>query len=50
MSMVLERLAVLAGKSAQQAGMFFPYQVLDHTKYFECLAREGGRLMTLPLE
>lgn len=48
-SMVLERLAGLDGKSAQQAGLFFPYQVLDHAEYLGRLAQEGGRLMTLPL-
>lgn len=48
-SMVLERLAGLDGKPAQQAGLFFPYQVLDHGAYLDRLAQEGGQLMTLPL-
>jgi hypothetical protein len=47
--MVLERLAGLDGKPAQQAGLFFPYQVLDHGAYLDRLAQEGGQLMTLPL-
>ena len=48
-SMVLERLAGLDGKPATQAGLFFPYQILDHDAYLERLAQEGGRLMPLPL-
>ncbi|MEE2951885.1 MAG: NAD(P)-dependent oxidoreductase [Pseudomonadota bacterium] len=47
-SMVLERLAGLDDKPAKQAGLFFPYQVLDHADYLERLTQEGGQLMTLP--
>jgi hypothetical protein len=47
-SMVLERLAGLNGKPATQAGLFFPYQVLDHPDYLGRLTQEGGQLMTLP--
>ena len=48
-SMVLERLAGLDGRPAKQAGLFFPYQVLDHADYLGRLRQEGGQLMTLPL-
>lgn len=48
-SMVLERLAGLDGKPATQAGLFFPYQILDHDEYMDRLSQEGGRLMALPL-
>lgn len=48
-SMVLERLAGLDGKPATQAGLFFPYQILDHENYLGRLTQEDGRLMTLPL-
>jgi hypothetical protein len=49
-SMVLERLTGLDGKPATPAGLFFPYQVLDHADYLGRLTQEGGQLMTLPLE
>lgn len=48
-SMVLERLTGLDGKPATQAGLFFPYQILDHENYLSRLTQEGGRLVTLPL-
>lgn len=48
-SMVLERLAGLDGKPATRAGLFFPYQIVDHDEYLERLTQEGGRLMALPL-
>ncbi|WP_294393747.1 NAD(P)-dependent oxidoreductase [uncultured Sphingomonas sp.] len=48
-SMVLERLAGLDGEPATPAGLFFPYQVLDHANYLGRLTQEGGQLMALPL-
>jgi len=47
-SMVLERLAGLDGKQATKAGLFFPYQVLDHADYLGRLTQEDGQVMTLP--
>ncbi|WP_420141972.1 NAD(P)-dependent oxidoreductase [Sphingomonas sp.] len=47
-SMVLERLAGLDGKPAMRAGLFFPYQLLDHADYLGRLTQEGGQLMALP--
>jgi hypothetical protein len=48
-SMVLERLAGLDGKPPTPAGLFFPYQILDHGDYLDRLTLEGGKLITLPL-
>ncbi|WP_315762539.1 NAD(P)-dependent oxidoreductase [Sphingomonas sp. Y38-1Y] len=48
-SMVLERLAGLDGNPPTPAGLFFPYQIIDHGDYLDRLAQEGGQLMTLPL-
>jgi len=47
--MVLERLAGLDGKAPTPAGLFFPYQILDHGDYLDRLTQEGGKLITLPL-
>jgi len=46
--MVLERLAGLDGRPPTRAGLFFPYQIVDHGEYLERLTQEGGRLMALP--
>ncbi|MBW6527813.1 NAD(P)-dependent oxidoreductase [Sphingomonas sp. RHCKR7] len=48
-SMVLERLAGLDGEPATKAGLFFPYQIINHAEYLNRLTREGGRLLSLPL-
>lgn len=48
-SMVLERLAGLDGKPATKAGLYFPFQIVDHENYLGRLTQEGGGLMTLPL-
>lgn len=45
-SMILERLAGLNG-SPTPAGLYFPYQVLDHGAYLSRLVERGGRLMAL---
>ncbi len=46
-SMLLERLVGLDGKPATPAGLFFPYQIIDHAAYLGRLEQEGGQLMTL---
>jgi hypothetical protein len=47
--MLLERLVGLDGKPATPAGLFFPYQVIDHAAYLHRLEQEGGQVMTLPV-
>jgi hypothetical protein len=46
-SMLLERLVGLDGKPATPAGLFFPYQIINHAAYLGRLEQEGGQLMTL---
>ena len=48
-SMLLERLTGLDGRTATRAGLYFPYQVLDHAAYLARLEQDGGKLMTLPV-
>jgi len=45
-SMILERLAGLNG-TPTPAGLYFPYQVLDHTAYLSRLKEQGGNLAPL---
>lgn len=46
-SMILERLTGLDGKAPTPAGLYFPYQVLDHTAYLSRLQAEGGSIVVL---
>ncbi|KAB0681452.1 NAD(P)-dependent oxidoreductase [Aureimonas leprariae] len=46
-SMILERLAGLDGAPPTPAGLYFPYQVLDHAAYLSRLRSEGGDLVRL---
>lgn len=48
-SMLLERLVGLDGRPAAAAGLFFPFQILDHNEYLARLTQDGGRMMSLPL-
>jgi hypothetical protein len=45
-SMILERLAGLNGPSTP-AGLYFPYQVVDHVDYLSRLKKQGGSLIAL---
>lgn len=49
-SMILERLAGLDGRAPTQPGLYFPFQVLDHTAYLARLKAAGGSLLTLKPE
>lgn len=49
-SMLLERLTGLDGKSAPKAGLYFPYQLLDPTSYFESFSKSGGTIRKLAPE
>ncbi|MNU30013.1 hypothetical protein D3C71_184950 [compost metagenome] len=46
-SMILERLAGLDGNAPTPAGLYFPYQVVDHGSYLLRLQAEGGRIVSL---
>lgn len=46
-SMILEQLAGLDGHAPTPAGLYFPYQILDHAAYLARLRVEGGSLVTL---
>jgi hypothetical protein len=48
-SMILERLAGLVG-APTPAGLYFPYQVLDHKAYLSRLASQGGSLAALDVQ
>jgi hypothetical protein len=48
-SMILERLAGLVG-APTPAGLYFPYQVLDHKAYLSRLASQGGSLTALDVQ
>lgn len=49
-SMILERLTGLDGKAPTPAGLYFPFQVLDHTSYLSRLQAEGGNVVALDVE
>jgi hypothetical protein len=46
-SMILERLIGLDGNRPTPAGLYFPFQVLDHTTYLSRLHAEGGSIIPL---
>ena len=46
-SMILERLVGLDGHAPTPAGLYFPFQVLDHAAYLSRLQAEGGRIVAL---
>jgi hypothetical protein len=46
-AMVLERLIGLDGNPPTPAGLYFPYQLLDPTRYFARLERIGGAILKL---
>ena len=46
-AMLLERLTGLDGNLKTPAGMYFPYQLLDSTTYFDRLEKSGGIIMKL---
>lgn len=46
-SLILERLTGLDGMPATPPGLYFPYQILDHTAYLDLLQEEGGKLVAL---
>lgn len=49
-SMILERLTGLDGKAPTPAGLYFPFQVLDHERYLSRLQAEGGSIVSLDVE
>ncbi|AFK63973.1 hypothetical protein TKWG_21390 [Advenella kashmirensis WT001] len=49
-SMILERLAGLDGKAPTPPGLYFPFQVVDHTSYLSRLQAEGGNVVALDVE
>ena len=49
-SMILERLTGLDGKAPTPAGLYFPFQVLDHERYLSRLQAEGGNVVALDVE
>jgi hypothetical protein len=46
-AMVLEKLIGLDGNPPTPAGLYFPYQLLDPTRYFSRLERMGGSILKL---
>lgn len=46
-SMILERLVGLDGQAPTSAGLYFPFQVLDHAGYLARLQSDGGRIIAL---
>ncbi|MBP1848167.1 hypothetical protein J2046_006457 [Rhizobium petrolearium] len=46
-SMILERLIGLDGNRPTPAGLYFPFQVLDHASYLSRLHAEGGSIVPL---
>lgn len=46
-AMVLKRLVGLDGRPATPPGLYFPYQLLDPTVYFDRLEQIGGAVLTL---
>lgn len=49
-SMILERLVGLDGKTPTPPGLYFPFQVLDHATYLSRLQAEGGSIVPLDAE
>lgn len=49
-SMILERLVGLDGSAPTPAGLYFPFQVLDHATYLSGLRAEGGSIVSLDVE
>ncbi|WP_193074317.1 NAD(P)-dependent oxidoreductase [Pseudomonas sp. FME51] len=49
-SMILERLAGLDGNAPTPAGLYFPFQVIDHATYLSRLQAEGGSIVPLDAE
>lgn len=47
-ALLLERLTGLDGNPATKPGLYFPYQILNASTYFDRLRKVGGELMTLP--
>ncbi|MGP3592752.1 hypothetical protein [Vagococcus sp. WN89Y] len=48
-ALLLERLIGLDGKPPVAPGLYFPWQILDASRYLAHLAHEGGQIMELPL-
>ena len=46
-TLLLERLIGLDGKPPVAPGLYFPYQILDASRYLSQLAEEGGEVRTL---
>lgn len=46
-SMIIERLVGLDGSAPTPAGLYFPFQVLDHATYLSRLQAEGGSIVPL---
>ncbi|MDN3558699.1 NAD(P)-dependent oxidoreductase [Vreelandella neptunia] len=46
-ALVLERLTGLDGNPATPPGLYFPYQLLEASSYFDRLKQAGGSVMTL---
>lgn len=49
-SMILERLVGLDGSAPTPAGLYFPFQVIDHATYLSRLQAEGGSILSLDAE
>lgn len=49
-AMIVERLVGLDGRSATPAGLYFPYQLLDHDAYLARLERSSGQVLALEEE
>lgn len=49
-SMIIERLVGLDGSAPTPAGLYFPFQVLDHATYLSRLQAEGGSIVPLDVE
>lgn len=49
-SMILERLSGLDGRAPTPPGLYFPFQVIDHTIYLNRLKEDGGEFISLDLE
>lgn len=46
-ALVLERLTGLDGNPAPPSGLYFPYQLLEASTYFDRLKQAGGKVLTL---
>jgi hypothetical protein len=46
-AMILERLTGLDGRPATPAGLYFPYQLLDHDAYLARMKASGGKVIAL---